>query len=112
MSTEPADSVSSIDTSRPARVRVPTPSTAATSTSVSTSFALVETFANTVSSELVARVVGYAREGDHGCPFGYSQLCDGPVGPRLPCPGCIDAVRSEGVGEWVVWQRAVSEDRA
>ena len=72
--------------------------------------ALVEVFANTVSTELVARVVGYAREPDHGCPHGH-DFCDGPVGPRLPCPGCMDAVRSEGVDEWVVWQRAVTEDR-
>jgi hypothetical protein len=72
--------------------------------------ALVEAFANTVSTELVARTVRFARE--HGCPCGGFD-CDGPCGPRLPCPGCIDCVRSESplVDEWVVWVKAVSEGR-
>lgn len=70
--------------------------------------ALVEAFANTVSSEFVARVVRFAREQD--CPCGGFQ-CDGPAGPRLPCPGCIDAVRFEGVDEWTVWLVAVTEGR-
>ena len=71
--------------------------------------ALVEVFANRVSTEFVARVVNTAVM--NPCPFGFDALCDGPVGPRLPCPGCINAVRSEGVDEWTVWRRAVTEAR-
>ena len=73
---------------------------------------LVEAFANTVSTELVARVVRFARE--HGCPVGGVD-CAGPVGGngRLPCPTCCDASRTVGVDEFVVWQKVVAtrEDR-
>jgi len=67
--------------------------------------ALVEVFANTVSTRLVARVVAHARE--QGCPVGGID-CDGPAGPRLPCPACIQAT---GAGEWIVWNKVVTESR-
>ena len=60
--------------------------------------ALVEVFANTASTELVARVAAHARE--HGCPVdGHGGQCPGPLGGTrtLPCPTCCDAVRSDGV---------------
>jgi len=61
-------------------------------------------------TEFVACVVGFARE--HGCPEGNDRLCDGPLGPRLPCPSCIDGLRSESIDEFDVWQAVVTEDRA
>ena len=61
-------------------------------------------------SEFVARVAGFARE--HGCPSGNDRLCDGPLGPRLPCPACCDGLRSSEIDEWTVWQAVVTEDRA
>jgi hypothetical protein len=78
---------------------------------------VVETFAHTVSTELVARVVRHARE--HSCPVdGHGGNCPGPLGgtDQLPCPTCCDATRSDGVDEYDVWRRVVapyvvSEDR-
>jgi hypothetical protein len=60
-------------------------------------------------TEFAARVVGFARE--HWCPEGSDRLCDGPLGPRLPCPSCIDGLRSESIDEYDVWNTVVSEDR-
>ena len=70
--------------------------------------ALAEVFANTVSSELVARVVAFASE--QGCPVdGHGGRCEGPLGRTgsLPCPTCCDAVRSPGVDEFDVWATVV-----
>ena len=65
--------------------------------------ALVHCYRSGVTTQFVARVVGHAREQD--CPNGHPRLCDGPAGPRLPCPGCmID-------DEWTVWTAVVTEDR-
>ena len=75
--------------------------------------ALVEGFANTVSTELVARVVAHARE--HGCPVdGHGGECPGPLGgtQSLPCPTCCDAVRSPGVDEFDVWTKVVAPYRS
>ena len=75
--------------------------------------ALAEVFANTVSSELVARVVAFARE--QGCPVdGHGGRCEGPLGRTgsLPCPTCCDAVRSPGVDEFDVWQLLVAPYRS
>ena len=75
--------------------------------------ALVEVFANTVSTELVARVVAHARE--HGCPVdGHGGECPGPLGGTrsLPCPTCYDAVRSPGVDEFDVWTKVVAPYRS
>jgi hypothetical protein len=71
--------------------------------------ALVETFANTVSTEPVARVVAFTR--DHGCPVdGHGGRCKGPLGRTgsLPCPTCCDAVRSPDVDEFDVWATIVA----
>ena len=71
--------------------------------------ALVETFANTVSTELVARVVRFAIA--NGCPVdGHGGRCEGPLGRTgsLPCPTCCDAVRSPGVDEFDVWATTVA----
>jgi hypothetical protein len=71
--------------------------------------ALAEVFANTVSSELVARVVRFASE--QGCPVdGHGGRCEGPLGRTgsLPCPTCCDAVRSPGVDEFDVWTTTVA----
>ena len=75
--------------------------------------ALVEVFANTVSTELVARVVAHACE--HGCPVdGHGGECPGPLGGTraLPCPTCCDAVRSPGVDEFDVWTKVVAPYRS
>jgi hypothetical protein len=54
-------------------------------------------------SELGARTIEYANE--HGCE---ASGCNGPFlasdDGLLPCPTCCDAVRSEGVDEFDVWQ--------
>ena len=71
--------------------------------------ALVEVFANTVSTELVARVVAFARDQD--CPVdGHGGRCEGPLGRTgsLPCPTCCDTVRSPGVDEFDVWTTIVA----
>ena len=71
--------------------------------------ALVEIFANMVSTELVARVVAFAR--DQGCPVdGHGGRCEGPLGRTgsLPCPTCCDTVRSPGVDEFDVWTTIVA----
>lgn len=68
----------------------------------------VEVFAHRVSTELVARVVAFAIAKDNPCPHGQGAICDGPAGPRLPCPGCI---RATGAGEWAVWNAVVTEGR-
>ena len=47
-----------------------------------------------------------------GCPEGNDRLCDGPLGPRLPCPSCIDGRRSSEIDEFDVWDAVVTEDRA
>lgn len=69
--------------------------------------ALVEIYADKrssgVTSAVGAIVASYAREGDQGCPSGNDRLCDGPLGPRLPYPACMDAVCSEDVDEFDVW---------
>ena len=72
--------------------------------------ALTEVLTERVSTEFVARVADFARE--HGCPSGHTRLCDGPLGPRLPCPECMDGVRSASIDEGDVWTRVVTEDRA
>ena len=65
--------------------------------------ALVEGFAHTVSTELVARVIAFAHE--QGCPVdGWG--CGGPVSPGrdgFPCATCVDALRTDGVSDWEVW---------
>ena len=71
--------------------------------------ALAEVFANTVSTELVARVVRFAIA--NGCPAdGHGGRCEGPLGRTgsLPCPTCCDAVRSPGVDEFDVWTTTVA----
>ena len=63
--------------------------------------ALVEVFANTVSTRLVARVVAHARE--QGCPVGTTG-CNGPTAAAdavpIPCPECV---RATDAGEWGVY---------
>jgi hypothetical protein len=74
---------------------------------------LVEVFANTVSTELVARVVAFAR--DQGCPVeGHGGDCTGLFGGTgaLPCPTCCDAARSPTTDEYDVWNRVVAPRRA
>jgi hypothetical protein len=59
---------------------------------------LVETIAEGVTTRPVAKVAGYARDPDHGCPTeGHGGECAGPLAGngRLPCPTCCDATRSE-----------------
>ena len=56
------------------------------------------------NTELVARVLAYARTS--GCPHAYAG-CPGPTGPGLPCEDCI---RSVGAGHWVVWCRVTNHD--
>lgn len=68
-----------------------------------------ESYTERVSTEFVARVAGFTR--DHGCPSGNDRLCDGPLGPRLPCPACCDGLRSESIDEYDVWNAVVSEER-
>jgi hypothetical protein len=66
--------------------------------------ALVEVFANTVSTRLVARVVRFARE--QGYPVGTTG-CNGPTAAAdavpIPCPECVESVRIDGVSEWEVF---------
>jgi hypothetical protein len=54
-------------------------------------------------SALAARVIAFANE--HGCE---ASGCNGPFlagdDGLLPCPACCDAVRSEGIDEFDVWQ--------
>ena len=71
--------------------------------------ALSEVITERVSTPFVARVAGFTR--DHGCPSENDRLCDGPLGPRLPCPACMDGLRSESIDEFDVWNAVVSEDR-
>lgn len=59
-----------------------------------------------VMTPFVARVADYAREQD--CPHEYDRLCSGPVGPRLPCPGCVETTDAD---EWTVFQTVVTMDR-
>ena len=77
--------------------------------------ALIEIYADKrssgVTSAVGAMVASYAREGDQGCPSENDWLCDGPLGPRLPCPNCMDAVRSKHVDEFDVWSLVVSKER-
>jgi hypothetical protein len=71
--------------------------------------ALVEVVANTVSTELVARVVAFSR--DQGCPVdGHGGDCEGPLARigSLPCPTCCDATRSEETDEFDVWATLVA----
>jgi hypothetical protein len=68
-----------------------------------------ESYIERVSTEFVARVAGFTR--DHGCPSRNERLCDGPLGPRLPCPACCDGLRSESIDEYDVWNAVVSEER-
>ena len=71
--------------------------------------ALVEVIANTVSTELAARVVAFTR--DQGCPVGgHGGRCKGPLGRTgsLPCPTCCDATRSEETDEFDVWKLVVA----
>ncbi|HET7323060.1 MAG TPA: SWIM zinc finger family protein [Halococcus sp.] len=63
------------------------------------------------STALVARVARFAREygcahSVHGCngPTTTSDRCGG-----LPCPGCIEAVRTSSVDEFMVWQRVATD---
>ncbi len=53
-----------------------------------------------VESEIVAKVVNYAHE--NPCPTGNARICDGPIGPKLPCPSCVAATTLD---EWTIWQR-------
>jgi hypothetical protein len=72
--------------------------------------ALVNVFhTGTIKSEVGALVANHTREND--CTHGNDGLCDGVLGPRLPCPDCCDAVRSEGVDEFDVWTTVVTEAR-
>jgi hypothetical protein len=61
--------------------------------------ALVAIFSEGVTTPFVARVVRYFTE--HPCPLGNDHVCMGPVGPCLPCPGCIAGTNA---GEYIVWQ--------
>ena len=75
--------------------------------------ALVEVIANTVSTELVARVAAFTR--DQGCPVdGHSGRYEGPLGRTgsLPCPTCCDATRSEDTDEFDVWKLVVAPYRS
>ena len=74
---------------------------------------LVEVFANTVSTELVARVAAFTR--DQGCPIdGHGGDCKGPLGRTgsLPCPTCCDATKSEDTDEFDVWAMVVAPNRS
>ena len=74
---------------------------------------LVEVVANTVSTELVARVVAFTR--GQGCPVGgHSGRCKGPLARTgsLPCPTCCDATRSEETDEFDVWATVVAPYRS
>jgi hypothetical protein len=55
----------------------------------------------------VAQVARFAAE--HGCPTDNDSRCDGPLGPRLPCPACMDATRCAAaeIDEYDVWLAAV-----
>lgn len=62
--------------------------------------ALFAFYTESVKTPIVARVVRYAN--DTPCPAGNHCICDGPVGPKLPCPECV-AVTT--VDTWTVWQQ-------
>jgi hypothetical protein len=75
---------------------------------------LVEVVAEGVSTRTVAKVAGYARDPEHGCPAGgHGGDCAGPLAGNgeLPCPTCCDATRSEETDEYHVWNRVVAPDR-
>ena len=75
---------------------------------------LVEIIANGVTTRTVAKVAGYARDPDHGCPVeGHGVECAGPLAGNgeLPCPTCCDATRTEDLDEYDVWNRVVAPDR-
>lgn len=55
-------------------------------------------------SEIVAKVVNYAHE--NPCPAGNARICDGPIGPKLPCPSCVAATTLD---EWTIWQRTAKK---
>jgi hypothetical protein len=61
--------------------------------------ALVTIFTEGVTTAFIARVVRYITE--HPCPHDNDHLCDGPLGPRFRCPGCVETTT---VGEYTVWQ--------
>jgi hypothetical protein len=76
---------------------------------------LVEIIAEGVTTRPVAKVAGYARDPDHGCPTeGHGGDCAGPLAGNghLPCPTCCDATRSPTTDEYHVWNRVVASDRA
>ena len=75
---------------------------------------LVEIIANGVTTRTVAKVAGYARDPEHGCPVeGHGGDCAGPLAGNghLPCPTCCDATRSARTDEFDVWMVAVAPDR-
>ena len=68
-----------------------------------------------MTTQTVAKVAGYARDPEHGCPTeGHGGECAGPLAGngQLPCPTCCDATRSDGVNEYDVWNRVVAPDQA
>lgn len=62
--------------------------------------ALFAFYTEGVKTPIVARVVRHAN--DNPCPADNHRICDGPVGPKLPCPDCV---RATTVDEWTVWQQ-------
>ena len=75
--------------------------------------ALVEVVTNTVSTELVARVVAFTC--DQGCPVnGHGGDCKGPLGrtDSLPCPTYCDATRTEETDEFDVRATIVAPYRS
>jgi len=58
-------------------------------------------YSGTVRTRSVAEVVQHAV--DNPCP--HDCDCDGPAGPRLPCPGCMEAccIRPQ-TDEYDVWK--------
>ena len=75
---------------------------------------LVEIITEGVTTRTVAKVAGYARDPDHGCPAdGHSGECAGPLvaNGELPCLTCCDATRIEDFDEYDVWMTVIAPDR-
>lgn len=62
--------------------------------------ALFAFYTEGVKTPVVARVVRYANT--ISCPADNHRICDGPVGPKYPCPKCVAATTAN---DWTVWQQ-------
>ncbi|WP_407934095.1 SWIM zinc finger family protein [Halocatena halophila] len=49
---------------------------------------------------IVARTLEVAH--NTNCPAENDRICDGPLGPRYPCPECVSAT---GWDDWTIWKQ-------